>query len=261
MANKVIDIMNARDAYLISTIKSLEKKIDSYPEGKINIRPNKSGYSYFWHRGNTYRYLNKSDTELIKQLIQKDLIADAISKAKTEEFILHELMSKYPTVAIEDLYGLLPEKRKKYASPIFLNNVEYAKHWLSLPFAPKSFGKDGPEYYTIKGERVRSKSEVIIADRLFSKGIPYKYECPLKVGKEIIHPDFTILRHSDRKIVFHEHCGMMGDKQYGEDMVDRVNKYGKAGIFVGDRLFFTFESSDHPFDISWLDDFIERNYR
>ena len=54
---------------------------------------------------------------------------------------------------------------------------------------------------------------------------------------------------------------MMGDKQYGEDMVDRVNKFGKAGIFVGDRLFFTFESSDHPFDISWLDDFIERNYR
>ena len=70
MANKVIDIMNARDAYLISTIKSLEKRINSYPEGKINIRPNKSGYSYFWHRGNTYKYLNKSDTELIKQLIK-----------------------------------------------------------------------------------------------------------------------------------------------------------------------------------------------
>lgn len=261
MANKVIDIMIARNTYLINTIKSLEKKMTSFPEGKINIRPNKSGYSYIWHRGNTYRYLNKSDTELIKQLIQKDLIADAICKAKTEELILKELMSKYPKEIIEDLYECLPEKRKKYASPIFLNNDEYAQHWLSLPFTPKPFGKDGPEYYTIRGERVRSKSEVIIADRLYAKGIPYKYECPVLIGKDVFHPDFTILRLSDRKIVYHEHCGKMDDAGYVKDFIDRVNKYGRVGVFTGDRLFFTFESGDQPLDISWLDDFIEKNYR
>ncbi|MDY6339711.1 MAG: hypothetical protein SPL61_08775 [Saccharofermentans sp.] len=46
-----------------------------------------------------------------------------------------------------------------------------------------------------------------------------------------------------------------------EDMVSRVNQYGKAGIYCGDRLCFSFESSDHPLDISWLDDFIEKNFR
>ena len=261
MTNKVIDIMNARNEYLSSTIESLEKKITLYPEGKINIRPNKNGFSYVLHEGNTYRYLNKNDNVLIRQLIQKDLIADTIKKAKNEKTILQELLSKYPEESLEDLYDHLPEKRKKYAVPVFMNNEDFAGYWLSLPYTPKAFGKDSPEYYTIRGERVRSKSEVIIADRLYSKGIPYKYECPLKVGNEIIHPDFTILRLSDRRILYHEHCGMIGDKQYGEDMVDRVNKYGKAGIYTGDRLFFTFEADGHPLDISWLDDFINKNYR
>ena len=113
----------------------------------------------------------------------------------------------------------------------------------------------------MKGERVRSKSEVIIADRLYAKGIPYKYECPFLAGNEIIHSDFTILRLSDRKIVYHEHCGMMGKPEYVEDMISRVNKYAHEGIYLGDRLFLTFESSGQPMDISWLDDFIERNYR
>lgn len=261
MADKVLNILNARYAYLINIIKSLEKKMAAFPDGKINIRPNKSGYSYVLHKDNTYRYLNKKETVLIKQLVQKDLISDAINKAKIEELVLRELIGKYPQENVEDLYESLPEKRKKYASPIFLNNDEYAEYWLSLPFTPKSFSNEGPEYYTIKGERVRSKSEVIIADRLYSKGIPYKYECPLKAGKVIIHPDFTILRLSDRKILYHEHCGKMGDNQYSEDLVDRVNKYGKSGIYIGDRLFFTFESGSHPLDISWLDDFIEKNFR
>ena len=53
----------------------------------------------------------------------------------------------------------------------------------------------------------------------------------------------------------------MGDAGYVNDFLDRVNKYGHVGVFTGDRLFFTFESGDQPFEISWLDDFIEKNYR
>ena len=261
MTNKVLDMLNSREAYLLKTLESLEKKLVSYPEGKINIRPNKSGYSYFLHKDKTYKYLNRKDTELIKQYIQKDLISNAIKTAKIEKSFLRKLLNKYPVYVIDDQYERLPENRMRFATPIFLNNEEYAQYWLSIPFTPKPIGKDCPEFYTQKGEHVRSKSEVIIADRLYAKGIPYKYECPIMIGDELIHPDFTILRLSNRKILYHEHCGKMGDACYVEDFLDRVNKYGRAGIFTGDRLFFTFESSNQPLDISWLDEFIEKNYR
>ena len=51
------------------------------------------------------------------------------------------------------------------------------------------------EYYTIKGERVRSKSEKIIADELYRYQIPYKYEFPLTLATHNrniqLYPDFT----------------------------------------------------------------------
>ena len=261
MTNRILDIMNARYAYLESTIRSLENKRESCPEGTINIRPNPSGFSYIWHIETTHKYLNRNNTELIRRLVQKDLINSAIKKARNEAQVLQSIIAKYPCDVLEDLYDNLPESRKKYASPLILNNEQYAQYWLSIPYKPKPFREGDPEFYTQKGERVRSKSEVIIADRLYAKGIPYKYECPLKVGKKIIHPDLTILRLSDRKILYHEHCGRMGNTSYAEDMICRINDYGKAGIYCGDRLFLTFESADQPFDLSWLDDFIEKNFR
>ena len=62
----------------------------------------------------------------------------------------------------------------------------------------KGFGEeDNTEYYTYKGERVRSKSEMIIANELFRNNIPYKYELPIELEnwnkKVTIYPDFTVL--------------------------------------------------------------------
>ena len=66
---------------------------------------------------------------------------------------------------------------------------------------------------------------------------------------------------SDRKILYHEHCGKMSDAEYKEDMVERANNYSKAGIVLGDRLFYTFESDKVPLDIRTLDRIIDTHYR
>ena len=96
---------------------------------------------------------------------------------------------------------------------------------------------------------MRSKSEVIIADTLTSMGVPYRYECGLMLEDgRMIFPDFTILRMSDRKILYLEHLGMMDDMQYSLSAVDRINLYEKNGYFPGDKLFLTFESSRRPID-------------
>ena len=95
----------------------------------------------------------------------------------------------------------------------------------------------------------------------YDLGIPYRYECPLKVGNRIIHPDFTILRMSDRKILYHEHCGKMNDPQYTEDLIIRAKDYNRTGIILGDKLFFTFESETTPLDMTMLDNIISQHYR
>ena len=76
-----------------------------------------------------------------------------------------------------------------------------------------------------------------------------------------VHPDFTILRVSDRKIVYYEHCGKVGDKEYGDDMVERLNDYAEEGIVIGDKLFITCESENKPFDVRVLDAMIDKVFR
>ena len=81
------------------------------------------------------------------------------------------------------------------------------------------------------------------------------------MGKKIIYPDFSILRMSDRRVLYHEHCGKMGDPKYTEDMLSRAKDYNEAGIILGDRLFYTFESETTPLDVAMLDNIIEQHYR
>ena len=174
---------------------------------------------------------------------------------------MNRIKKMYPEILAEDIYEHLKEERKHLVRPIVLTDEEFVKRWQEAEYDLNPISNDIPFYQTLKGERVRSKSEMIIADRLLAKGIPYKYECPLKVGKKIIHPDFTILRVSDRKIVYYEHCGKTDDPEYAEDMVSRVNDYNSAGIILGDSLFMTFETSKTPLDVRVLDNMIRTNFK
>lgn len=64
-----------------------------------------------------------------------------------------------------------------------------------------------------KGDIFRSKSELIISERLITKGIDYVYEEPLKLGKSIRYPGFTIKKDYGDEYYW-EHCGLMNNKEY-----------------------------------------------
>ena len=254
--------LNARYELLTKSIEDIEKKCRTFPEGWINIRcRNGRFYYYFAGADDKDRFLTREDAPLIEQLIQKDYLNKVLRGAKTEQKAILKMLRLYPETLAEDVYDSLPEGRKLYATPINVCDEAFAQKWMNTPYKRKPFKKDAPVFTTIKGEQVRSKSEVMIADRLFAKGIPYRYECLLKIGGRIIHPDFSILRMSDRKILYHEHCGKMGDPDYKEDMVERANLYSEGGIVLGDRLFYTFESDTAPLNTMTLDRLIDTHYR
>ena len=254
--------LNARLDLLTKSIEDIEKKNQTFPDGRINVRVHQHRSYYYLDGGKSKdRYLTRKDAALIEQLIQKDYLNKVLKDAKTEQKAILKMLELYPETVAEDVYDSLSEGRKKYATPINICDDAFAQKWMNTPYKRKPFKKDMPEFYTTKGERVRSKSEIIIADRLRANGIPYRYECPLKVGKKIIHPDFTILRMSDRKILYHEHCGKMDDPNYIEDMLTRGKDYSLENILLGDRLFYTFESDTTPLDVAMLDMLIKRHYR
>ena len=125
--------------------------------------------------------------------------------------------------------------------------VDVIQKWLSIPYQGKSFDDHTPELYTTKGERVRSKSEIIIADSLMRADVPYRYECPLVLkGYGKVYPDFTVLNVKLRKELYWEHLGMMDDSEYVEHALQKIATYEQNGIFPGDNLILTYETKQNP---------------
>ena len=262
MASSVKATLSGRYELISKTIMSIEKKIALLPNGRILIRHRKNkAYYYLRVDGAKDKYLSRKDNELISHLLQKRYLKEVLKAAKNELAALEKMQDIYSETLSEEIYGNLPDAQKLGVEPIILGDGPDVRQWLNEPYVRKSFKKGAPVFKTLKGDRVRSKSEMIIADRLYVNGIPYKYECPLKVGGKIIHPDFSIIRMSDHKIIYHEHCGKMDDKEYFNDLVDRINLYNQSGILQGNRLTFTFETSDTPFDARVIDRLINEYFK
>ncbi|MBP3736941.1 MAG: hypothetical protein J6I56_07970 [Lachnospiraceae bacterium] len=64
-------------------------------------------------------------------------------------------------IAVFEKEGTL---RQTFLTPVILPDEQYRKEWLDTAYEKKPFQEDTPEHYTQIGERVRSKSEVLIAD-------------------------------------------------------------------------------------------------
>lgn len=244
------------------TIESVERKLKLLPAGRLNIKhQNDKSYYYYVKANSKENYLSSKDAALISQLLQKRYLKEVLKAAKNELAALSKMLSLYPDDLPEELYEKLPEELRMGVEPVILGNEQDAREWMAEPFVGKPFKDDAPVYKTIKGERVRSKSEVMIADRMFFRGVPYKYECPIMIDGQVIHPDFSIKRMSDNKLIYHEHCGRMDDPEYVNDLVERVNLYNQAGIMQGDRLTFSFETADKPLDNRVIDRLIDEFFK
>lgn len=107
---------------------------------------------------------------------------------------------------------------------LIVSDEEYVRQWQAVKYKGKTFREDAAQIITEKGETVRSKSEKIIADKLFLLGIPYRYEYPLEMkGNIIVYPDFTILRMPERTEVYLEHLGKMDDRDYVDSVMFKLN--------------------------------------
>ena len=151
---------------------------------------------------------------------------------------------------LKKIYETAPDVRKELIIPAELPDELYAQQWQSKPFRLNEIGENVPEHYSNKGERVRSKSEVMIADALAQAGLPYRYECPLMLGTAVVHPDFTILRREDRKELFWEHLGRMDDAGYVMKNLSKIRLYEQNGIMPGIDLILTMETSQQPINLS-----------
>jgi hypothetical protein len=100
-----------------------------------------------------------------------------------------------------------------------------------VKLADNRYIEEGLIHRSRRGTALRSKSEVIIDDALFSKGIDAVYEEPF-FGKDgsMKLPDFTIENASTGQKIIWEHCGMMADEGYRQRWEEKKVWYRKNGV-------------------------------
>jgi hypothetical protein len=119
------------------------------------------------------------------------------------------------------------------------------------------FFEDRLIHRTLKGHLVRSKSELVIANRLFEKHIDYEYEKALILDGQTKSPDFTITTLAGDTF-FWEHCGMMGSSSYRSRWEQKKRFYLEHGIEEGKNLIVTYDQLNGGLDTQNIETMIEK---
>ncbi len=208
-------------------------------------------------RGKNGMYIKKKDRHLAEVMAQKEYeekLLAIISKEIKELKGLQSIPSSNPFLSAMEKVNVL--KRELVKMP-YVSDEEYLLEWISQEYPQMGFKEDAPEYYTKRGLRVRSKSEIIIADVLDGYEVPYLYEKPLHFSNgEIVHPDFTLLDIKARKEIIWEHFGMMDDIEYRNKAFLKIREYESNGYYQGNNMIWTFETSKYPINIKCIDGMI-----
>ena len=235
-------------------------KLAGAPPGSLRIAGKKG--SKFFHRTTPSdrlgTYIPAKEMELVRKLAQKDYDQKLLKSLQQEINAIDTYLRLSPAIAPMDLFETLSNKRREIVIPAFDTDEMVRQKWESIQYERKGFEPDDPEFYTDKGERVRSKAEVIIANKLLKYDILYHYERPLFLkGFGWIHPDFWVLNLRLRKTFYLEHFGKMDDERYANDNLLKTRAYQKNGIYLGEKLIITSESDKYPMDIREIDAIIQ----
>ncbi|SNX75093.1 UvrD-like helicase family protein [Cereibacter ovatus] len=158
------------------------------------------------------------------RLLSRELLYTALTRQREQVVLLHQ----------GDLRALLKLSLAEHS--------EAARRLTNLFADPKpvehvgTFLEDGLIHRTTRGELVRSKSEVIIANLLHALGINYAYEQPLHAQDgSVRYPDFTIEDAETGRRVFLEHLGMMSEPAYRRRWLAKLDWYRSQGVLPEDE--------------------------
>ena len=252
---------------LDALIQRIRRQRASFESGHIIISTSKGTarfYKVSEDQENCNRRIYLKDEKQIKSLCNK-LYAEKLEVAASREIqqltkSLSHIQDKGPVSDIEKVYETMPDAIRQYVVPDVTTEQGFAEKWQAqkVACAPKS---SAHVYQTIRGEFVRSKSEALIADRLYASDIPYRYEQVLVIDERFafnLFPDFRILNKRTRKEIIWEHCGMMDDPKYCKDALERIDLLGEKGFIQGKNLIFTYECSSKPLNLDYVNKLIKQ---
>ncbi|MGN0377983.1 MAG: hypothetical protein ACI4EU_00185 [Butyrivibrio sp.] len=242
-----------RRHYLKTLLKDISGMLKDSPDGKLRISCEK-GKTRYYHITKLHdtngSYISKKSHELALRLAQKDYRQRLYKKASEELEYIDGYIRDFGEEHLEQVFSGMNDYRKEIITPLAVPDKMFVSQWENEQYETNPFMPEEKVYLTKRDEKVRSKSELMLADMYCELGIPYRYEAALYLrGGRVKYPDFTILKVKTREIIFHEHMGMIDDPDYLSSAISKLDEYRKNGIYPGKNLLITYESKESYLNI------------
>ncbi len=250
--------------HLQSRIKHLSGELASCPEGSLRCHKNGCSYRYYQflpdptnrHNG-TRHHISRKNLELARGLAMKTFLNYQISDLRNELLAVNSYLrlhkdskSGIPKLMVQN------EGFRALLVPQFYTLTEELERWATEPYDRLEEYPEALNVQTISGAFVRSKSESMIYSMLVQKGIPFRYECKIKIGEREVYPDFMIRHPANGKLILWEHFGLCDDPEYQSTMFTKLARYLRNGYIPGTNLIITFETKNSPLSQSLIHDII-----
>ena len=151
--------------------------------------------------------------------LSRELLYTALTRQSTKVVVLHQ-------GSMSDLLD--------YAHPAASETAQRLTNLFVAPAPVEVEGRfleDRLIHRTSSGRVVRSKSELLIAERLDATGVAWHYEKPFRgVDGRVVYPDFTIDDIETGVTYYWEHLGMLADPAYRQRWEGKQAWYATQGV-------------------------------
>ena len=171
---------------LNKNIENYKKLIGRFPAGSLQCFKNGKHIQSYKVNGNLKKYIPTKESATIEKLALKKYYESCLDDCIKEK----ELLDRF----IQDIQALPNTSQKLLATDsnyhTFLAKALIPDAWAGVSYEQNPYKREDLIHNTFSGLKVRSKSEEIIANILFTNHIPFRYEAPLTLNGATMYPDF-----------------------------------------------------------------------
>lgn len=262
---KLIDLELRRQEKYLATAKH---RIALAPRGSLLARKRKKKTDYYQvvdekkKKGDDKRKRKQinitPNQELILQLTDKLIQQRILRRSLKNIFYLKKVKDNYLPA---DFNSVSAQLGASYDQVIRQQKKQHLEQWRNMPYPKAPFDARYHIHETDSGEMVRSKSEQIIMNTLYTYPLVVHYEEEFLYkngvpGINRCYPDFTIILPDGSRIIW-EHLGRLDDPEYCRRVAIKLNLYQQNGYVLGKNLIITMDDDKGNISSALVIDAIE----
>lgn len=223
-------------AKLLEKRLSANKEIEELPFGKISSVKRNGKDTFFQVDDRRKRKSINRNQEIIRGLARKKYLQKQLSLLNSNIKAVEAFLMDYRDISADDILKELPKPIRQYC----FSCSECSDNWGDALYRQSNYMPERKTHTTSRGLKVRSKSEALIAEKLYDHGIEFRYEQILEIEQLEFAPDFTVMTDGGR-LIYWEHCGLTGSKKYMERHKRKLEIYERADIVPWKNLIVTYD--------------------